>query len=43
MSIDYTHKDDELLYGQFPPDFGWALATASYQIEGGCDEDGKHD
>ena len=27
--------------GQFPKDFTWGVATASYQIEGGCNLDGK--
>lgn len=26
---------------QFPPDFRWGAATASYQIEGAYDEDGR--
>lgn len=25
-------KDDEFLYGQFPKDFIWSAATASYQV-----------
>ncbi|OWK00146.1 LCT [Cervus elaphus hippelaphus] len=34
-------KDDEFLYGQFPKDFIWSAATASYQIEGAWRADGK--
>ncbi|SHN00282.1 GH1 family beta-glucosidase [Cryptosporangium aurantiacum] len=28
-------------FPQFPPDFVWGVATASYQIEGAVDEDGR--
>lgn len=34
-------EDDEFLYGRFPDHFLWGYATASYQIEGGWNEDGK--
>lgn len=34
-------KRDTFLYGTFPKDFAWGVATASYQIEGAWDEDGK--
>ncbi|CAG0918060.1 unnamed protein product [Notodromas monacha] len=37
----FSYNDEPLLYGQFPEDFVWALATASYQIEGAWNEDGK--
>lgn len=33
--------EDEFLYGTFPDDFAWSVATAAYQIEGAWDEDGK--
>lgn len=32
--------DDEFLYGKFPDDFMWGLATSAYQIEGAWDTDG---
>jgi len=31
---------DEFLYGSFPENFAWSVATASYQVEGGWNEDG---
>lgn len=34
-------QDDDFLYGNFPEDFKWGFATASYQIEGGWDIDGN--
>ncbi|CAL1538498.1 unnamed protein product [Lymnaea stagnalis] len=39
--IVYLEDDNEILYDQFPDDFVWAAATASYQVEGGWDADGK--
>lgn len=35
------HEDD-FISGEFPDDFVWAVATASYQIEGAWNEDGKN-
>lgn len=32
---------DDFLFGTFPSDFAWAAATASYQVEGAWNEDGK--
>ncbi|NXJ74020.1 LPH hydrolase, partial [Trogon melanurus] len=34
-------KEDEFLYGEFPENFWWSVATAAYQIEGGWRADGK--
>jgi hypothetical protein len=35
------HYQDDFLYGLFPEDFAWSVATASYQVEGGWNEDGE--
>uniref|UniRef100_A0A8D0FV93 Lactase n=1 Tax=Strix occidentalis caurina TaxID=311401 RepID=A0A8D0FV93_STROC len=34
-------KEDGFLYGEFPKNFWWSVATAAYQIEGGWRADGK--
>ncbi|NWI80822.1 LPH hydrolase, partial [Dryoscopus gambensis] len=34
-------KEEEFLYGEFPKNFSWSVATAAYQIEGGWRADGK--
>ncbi|XP_068051279.1 lactase/phlorizin hydrolase isoform X1 [Anomalospiza imberbis] len=34
-------KEDEFLYGEFPENFLWGVASAAYQIEGGWRADGK--
>jgi len=38
---DTIPYEDEFLYGHFPDDFVWSVATASYQVEGGWDADGE--
>ncbi|XP_061162617.1 lactase/phlorizin hydrolase-like, partial [Saccostrea echinata] len=35
------YKEDEFYYNTFPEDFAWSTATASYQIEGAWNLDGK--
>ncbi|XP_053375783.1 uncharacterized protein LOC123534954 isoform X1 [Mercenaria mercenaria] len=37
---DWQYQDD-FLYGLFPENFAWSVATAAYQVEGGWNEDGK--
>lgn len=34
-------EDDDFLYGTFPPDFEWGVATSAYNIEGAWNEDGN--
>ncbi|XP_019410207.1 PREDICTED: lactase-phlorizin hydrolase [Crocodylus porosus] len=34
-------KEDEFVYGEFPKNFSWSVASAAYQIEGAWREDGK--
>ncbi|XP_025944747.1 lactase-phlorizin hydrolase [Apteryx rowi] len=34
-------RDDGFLYGEFPKNFFWSVATAAYQIEGAWRADGK--
>ncbi|NWI84755.1 LPH hydrolase, partial [Pitta sordida] len=34
-------REEEFLYGEFPKNFLWSVATAAYQIEGGWRADGK--
>lgn len=34
-------ETNSFLYGQFGDDFKWGTATASYQIEGAWNTDGK--
>lgn len=39
--VSGIYVDEPLLYDTFPTKFIWAAATASYQIEGGWNADGK--
>ncbi|XP_069134731.1 LOW QUALITY PROTEIN: lactase/phlorizin hydrolase-like [Argopecten irradians] len=39
--LDPLPFQDEFLYETFPEGFAWSAATASYQVEGGWNEDGK--
>ncbi|CAH1796856.1 unnamed protein product [Owenia fusiformis] len=41
MSVQVPREAGEFLVDTFPKDFVWGCATASYQIEGAWDKDGK--
>ena len=41
MPVPMDDMEDEFLYGTFPENFAWSVATAAYQIEGAWDEDGR--
>ncbi|XP_015272598.1 PREDICTED: lactase-phlorizin hydrolase [Gekko japonicus] len=34
-------KEEEFLYGEFPKNFSWSVASAAYQVEGAWRTDGK--
>ncbi|XP_060113412.1 lactase/phlorizin hydrolase [Heteronotia binoei] len=34
-------KEEEFLYGEFPKNFSWSVASAAYQVEGAWRADGK--
>ncbi|ODM94351.1 Lactase-phlorizin hydrolase [Orchesella cincta] len=41
LSLTSAQNDSDFLYDYFPEDFEWGFATASYQIEGAWNVDGK--
>jgi len=41
IAFTWGQNENDFLYGKFPSDFLWGFATASYQIEGGWQEQGK--
>lgn len=41
IPVETDEMADEFLYGTFPDDFAWSVATAAYQVEGAWDEGGN--
>ena len=41
MAALALYQDEPLLYGTFPDDFRWGVATAAFQVEGAWNENGK--
>lgn len=41
VQLPVYNYSSEFLFGQFPQNFTWGVATSAYQVEGGWNEDGR--
>lgn len=41
VQLPVYNFSSEFLFGQFPQNFTWGVATSAYQVEGGWNEDGR--